>query len=221
MDIISNHEFNAICQDGNTKVIKFGKVDQPKVFEKNGNTIIKLFYPKKSKLSSDRIWPRAMRFYRNVKKLHERGYNAPIVSKIQFCPESKMYLMYYPKIAGSDVRYLANNNQLHIIKHVAHLMADLHDKGVFFRCIHLENLLYQTNGEFALLDVTDVRFKKKPLNLYARYRNLKHLFQEPLDKNTWQAFGVKEFMHEYFKAVKLSKYSCKVLTHLIMRSLHS
>jgi serine/threonine protein kinase len=220
MDIISSQEFNDICHDDNTVIIKFGKIDQPKVFEKNGNTIIKLFYPKKSKLSSDRIRPRAMRFYHNVKLLQKYGYNAPVVTKVQFCPDLKIYLMYYAKIQGCDVRNLAKNGKLDIIRHVAHLLANLHTNGIFFRSVHLENLLYQPDGQFALLDVTDVRFKRKALTFYSRYRNLKHLLQEPHDRDVWQAFGVNDFMNEYFKSANLSTYSRSILSYLIKRRIN-
>jgi len=219
MNIISHQAFNAICEDSNTTIIKYGKVDQPKVFEKNGNTIIKLFYPKKSRLSSDRIWPRALRFYRNVQALQHHGYNAPIITNVQFCPELKIYLLHYPKIQGQDVRHLARNGKLTIIHEVAHLLADLHRNGIFFRSIHLENLLYQPDGKFALLDVTDVRFKKRALSFYLRYRNIKHLFQEPNDKDIWQAFGIQHFMDEYFKLAKLPNYSRILLSYLIKRTL--
>lgn len=217
MDIITSLEFAAICHDENTHTIKFGKVDQPKVFEKDGNIIIKLFYPKKSKLSSDRIRPRALRFYRNVKKLHVHGYSVPIVEKVKFCPDLKMYMLYYPKILGNNVRVLARSGHLDVIRHVALLLADLHVKGIFYRSIHLENLLYQPDGKLALLDVTDVKFKSRALSVYYRYRNLKHLLHEPHDKSLWKAFGIENFMNEYFKHAGLSNNAEKILRYLIKR----
>lgn len=217
MDIISCHEFAAICHDTNTQIIKFGKVDQPKVFEKNGNTIIKLFYPKRRKITSDRIRPRAIRFYRNVDKLFGRGYSVPRIDKMQFCPDLKMYLLYYPKIQGCNVRYHAQNGNLDIITEVARLLADLHKKGIFFRSIHLENLLYQPDGKFALLDVTDVKFRSGALSLYLRYRNIKHLLNEPMDKEIWHAFGISRFMSEYFRFAGLKHYSGLLLNRLVMR----
>lgn len=218
MEIISTDTFQSICHDRDTKTIKFGKsLDQPKVFEQSGSTIIKLFYRKKSRLSSDHIRPRAMRFYKNVNKLHTHGYAVPRIDKIQFCPELKIYLLYYAKIEGKDVRYLANHGDLHVISHVAKLMADLHVNGIFFRSIHLENLLYQPDGKMALLDVTDVRFKSRPLNLYERYRNLKHLFKEPYDRELWQAYGIANFMREYFETAQLSRSSERILTYLVAR----
>jgi tRNA A-37 threonylcarbamoyl transferase component Bud32 len=217
MDIISTDEFNTICQDSSMKVLKVGRGDLPKVMEKNGDTIIKIFYPKKSKFSSDRIWPRAMRFYKNVKRLQSNGYHAPEITKVQFCSDLKIYLLHYRKLDGQDVRSLVQSGQLHIIKEVAHLVANLHTQGIFFRSIHLENLLYQPDNKFALLDVADVRFKSKNLSLSIRYRNLKHLFLVQMDKPSWKAFGINQFMNEYFKHANLALPSRKLLSWFIQR----
>jgi len=219
LDIISSREFYDICNNQNHKIIKFGKVNQPKVYEKDGHTIIKLFYPKQRLLSSDRIKPRAMRFYNNVKSLHTHGYDVPQVNKVQFCPELKMYVIYYHKIQGDDVRTLAKQGNLNIIYNVAHLLADLHKNGIFFRSIHLENLLSKPDGNIALLDLTDVTFKSRALTIYRRYRNIKHLFQEPNDRELWQAFGVKNFLDAYFKSAKLPKISQTLLAIFIKRSI--
>lgn len=217
MEIISNREFYDICNDSNTKTIKFGKVDQPKVYEKD-NTIIKLFYPKKSLLSSDRIKPRAIRFYNNVKSLYSQGYDVPRITKLQFCPDLRMYLIHYNKIQGGDVRSLARHGKLDLINNVADLLADLHKNGIFFRSIHLENLLYQPDGKMALIDITDVRFGSRPLPLYLRYRNIKHLLLHRDDRDLWQAFGAKNFLDVYFKSAALSGFSRKLLSHLVNRA---
>lgn len=219
LDIISSREFYDICNNQNNKIIKFGKVNQPKVYEKDGDTIIKLFYPKQRLLSSDRIRPRAKRFYNNVKSLHTHGYDVPKVNKVQFCPELKMYVIYYNKIQGNDVRTLAKHGDLNIIYNVADLLADLHKNGIFFRSIHLENLLSKPDGKIALLDLTDVKFKSRALTIYLRYRNIKHLLQEPNDRELWQAFGVKTFLDAYFKSAKLSRMSQMLLTTFIKRSI--
>jgi tRNA A-37 threonylcarbamoyl transferase component Bud32 len=219
LDIISSLDFFNICNHQNNKIIKFGKVNQPKVYEKDDDTIIKLFYPKQRLLSSDRIKPRAIRFYKNVKSLHSHGYDVPKVNKIQFCPELKMYAIYYNKIQGNDVRTLVKHGNLNIINHVAELLADLHKNGIFFRSIHLENLLLKPDGKIALLDLTDVKFKPRALTLSFRYRNIKHLLQEPNDKDLWQAFGINNFLDAYFKFANLSKISRTLLNLLIKHSI--
>lgn len=217
MEIISTAEFNKICNEINTIIIKFGEVDQPKVYMKNGCTILKLFYPKKNWVTSDRIRPRALRFCRNSKNLRELGYQVPDVTKIQYCADSKIYLVYYPKIEGTDVRKAAALNPS-ILHDVAHFTADLHRKGIFFRSIHLENILYTKENKLALIDLTDVRFKSSSLSIYHRYRNLKHLFQTPRDQNILNAFGKEKFLKIYFKASQLSAFAEKLLGRLIRKT---
>ncbi|MBX3708525.1 MAG: hypothetical protein KIT56_01390 [Gammaproteobacteria bacterium] len=219
MDIISSHEFNEICHHKNVKTIKYGYGKQPKVFEKDGNTIIKLFYPKKRLLSSDKYRPYALRFQNNILSLRMHGYDVPNVIKTEYCSELKIYLVYYQKIEGEDIRGLANKGKLEAIQHVADLIADLHQKGIFFRSIHLENLLYKPDGTIALLDITDVRFQSTSLTMYSRYRNLKHLLQEPNDRALWQAFGISNFLKAYFKSTTLSTLSKIVLTYMLKHAI--
>ncbi|VVC74836.1 hypothetical protein AQUSIP_01080 [Aquicella siphonis] len=219
MDIITSSEFNDICNNINTIIVKFGRINQPKVFEKDGKTIIKLFYPKQKWLSSDRLNPRALRFYKNIQSLHQQGYDVPRIIKIQYCSDLKIYLVYYDKIEGDDVRKLVNQGALDLLHSVAELVAGLHQNGIFFRSIHLENLLYKPDGTFALLDITDVRFKSRPLTLHLRYRNLKHLLLERNDKEIWQKFGVDNFLAAYFRHVTLPPASRERLSRMIYRAI--
>jgi tRNA A-37 threonylcarbamoyl transferase component Bud32 len=215
MEIITNSDFEQICSQERIKILKLGRGTLPKVYEKD-NIIIKLFYPKQTRLSSNTIRPRALRFYKNCQRLLKKGYIAPKILDLQYCKERRIHVVHYQKIAGQDVRYLANNGQIEILKNVSQLIADLHHHGVYIRCIHLENLLYQTTGHCALIDVTDVRFKSKSLNIYTRFRNLKHLFSTREDKAIWNEYGIARFIADYFKAARLSNASQKILKYLIM-----
>lgn len=218
MDIISSSEFDKIFNNINTIIVKYGRINQPKVYEQHGNTIIKLFYRKETWLSSDRIRPRAMRFYKNIQSLQQHGYDVPRVIKMQYCKELKIYLVYYEKIAGNDVRKLADQGRVDLLDDVIRFIASLHESGIFFRSIHLENLLYKPDGSFALLDITDVRFKSGPLSLYMRYRNLKHLLKERHDRHIWKKFGIDKFLETYFSQTTLSPVSQTILTRLVRRA---
>jgi len=218
MKHISRDEFNAIVNESGLKILKYGLPNQPKVYEKDSDTIIKLFYRKKKWMSSDRIIPRAMRFCRNINSLRDRGYTVPTVLDIKYCTHSRMHVVYYTKVAGEDTRSLAKKGNIAIIEEVAKMVADLHDKGVFFRSIHLENLLYQAKDKFALIDLAGVRFKSGPLSTLLRYRNLRHLLGEPDDRELWLAFGVDKFLKLYFQHAKLSNTAEKVITYLIKRN---
>jgi tRNA A-37 threonylcarbamoyl transferase component Bud32 len=217
MEMISRREFVEICRNINTLTIKLGHADRPKVLEKDGRTIVKIFYPKKKWVTSDKLKPRAMRFYDNVQRLHQQGYAVPNITKTQYCSSLKTYLIHYDKISGEDVRTFASRGNLHIIHRVAQLMADLHQKGIFFRSIHLENLLHQEDGRLALIDISDVRFKHRPLSLHLRYRNIKHLLQATHDKEIWAAFSVDRFLESYCKAAAISRFGHKMLAYFLKK----
>jgi serine/threonine protein kinase len=121
-------------------------------------------------------------------------------------------------VSGEDTRSLAKKGNLAVIQQVAKVVADLHQKGVFFRSIHLENLLYQSDDKFALIDLAGVRFKSSALSTLLRYRNLRHLLGEVDDRELWQAFGVDNFLKLYFKHAQLSEAAEKVITFLIKRN---
>jgi len=215
MQFITNVQFNQICLQDNLKVLKICQGTKPKVLEKE-DVIIKLFYPKKSRFSSSKVKPRALRFYRNCERLLEKGYLAPKILDFQYYKDERIHLIHYQRLEGYDIRYLAARDPA-IIFEVAKFIADLHANGVWFRGIHLENLLYQANGQFALIDVADLKFRARALSLYIRYRNLKHLFNTREDHAIWEKFGVENFLKEYFAASGLGKISEKVLRYLLSR----
>ncbi len=217
MDVISKSEFTDILEHRNHKLIKYGRGTQPKVLEKDGTTIIKLFYPKRKLLSSNKIKPHAIRFCKNISTLRKYGYVVPRVLNTQYCRELKTYVVYYSKIEGDDIRALVTKGRTHLVEEVAKFLAELHNRGIFFRAIHLENLLYTADNKFALIDITDVHFSRRPLSLWVRYRNLKHLFSEPYDREIWRSFGVVNFLNQYYDAAKLSTASRRLLTYLIRR----
>lgn len=218
MDQISSAEFDTMCQDKALKIIKYGRGIQPKVFEKDGSTMIKLFYPKKRLISSTRFKPQALRFSDNITGLHARGYNVPSLIRVQHCTDLNTYLVHYQKIEGQNIRALAKLGKMHLIEDVAKLVANLHKDGIIFRSIHLENLLYKSDGSLALIDIADVRFKDKPLNIYLRYRNLVHLFASEDDQALWEAFGIQNFLNRYFAAAKSSNTVRRIISFLIHRS---
>lgn len=217
MEMILARDVDDICNQPNLKILKTGNsVHEPKICEAD-DTIIKFFYPKRRLFSSDRFKPYAMRFCNNIEKLQAYGYSVPNIVKVKYCAERKLYLVYYKKLAGVDVRTIAKTKGLNFITHVSKLIADMHAQGIFFRSIHLENLLKQPDNKIGLLDIADVRFNKKPLSLYTRYRNIKHLLQNQCDAEIWKAYGINKFLKEYFSHSTLSQFSRMILTKMVMK----
>lgn len=177
----------------------------PKVFESKDDCIIKLFRQRKL-ISSNRIYPYAKRFVKNAKALMTRKINAVDVEYCKRLQGSMTYVVKYKKVQGVDVREkLLENSSVELWDNLAKFIAQLHDKGVFFRGIHLGNILSLDNGTFALIDITSIKFNKKPLSLQARRRNLNHLINYRDDEEHFQALGKSDFLHLYFQYTKLSE----------------
>lgn len=218
MDIISAHQLNDICNQKDNKVVQT-ICNKPKVLETKTGEMIKLFYPRKKRLSSNSYKPYALRFCNNARQLRSLNFTAPDIKKIQYCPDLMTHVVYYEKLTGETMDTCpAIKTQENIIPIVA-FIAKLHSKGVFFRSIHLSNLLYNADGNFALIDISDVKFTKKSLPLYLRYRNLKHVLLYKEDQNFWNNFGVNNFLHHYFKFSNSSFFARKILTFLLNKKI--
>jgi hypothetical protein len=76
-------------------------------------------------------------------------------------------------------------------------MAQLHLTGVYFRSLHLGNVLLQSQGGLALIDVADMRFRNRPLNGSERARNFKHLLRKPEQRAIIERFGMDKFLELY------------------------
>jgi hypothetical protein len=61
-------------------------------------------------------------------------------------------------------------------------MAQLHERGVYFRSLHQGNVLLMDDGEFGLIDIADLRIFPSPLRNALRQRNLRHMQRYPQDR---------------------------------------
>lgn len=218
MEIITAETFKTYCQNPNFRHLEV-KEDMPKVLEAGPDQIIKIFYPRSRKWSSSRYRPHALRFCRNVKKLAELNIAAPSVQKIQYCKELNTYLVLYQKLHGESVYQSIKAGNKQLMHHTIRFVSHLHDKGIYFRGLHLTNLLLLDNNQIALLDVVDMQFKNKPLSLLARYRNLKHLFFHRMDHQFWLQINREELLKSYIANSSLSLISKKIFSGLLNKLL--
>jgi tRNA A-37 threonylcarbamoyl transferase component Bud32 len=215
MIIISINDFQTLVTNPTYLKIKTS-FDRPKLLEAPDGRMIKIFYPRKKKISSNQFKPYALRFCQNSEKLTALGFIAPKIDEIKYCPELNIYILAYQKIPGENTRILTQQNSSVFLRDIAKFVARLHQQGVFFRGIHLENLLYHPAMHFVLLDIVDVKINKTALNIFVRYRNLKHLFKTEDDKEFWSKGNKLMFLTEYFTNSKISNFSKKILSKLLL-----
>lgn len=156
--------------------------------------IIKTYYRRRW-LSRSIIQPPAMRFARNARELLSRGFGAPVVRAVYYFPPAKMHLLTYDRLPGSDLRSVSGTDPARL-QALPRFLAQLHAAGVYFRGIHLGNILLDEN-RLALIDIADLSFSKRPLTPTKRARNLAHLLDHGADQALFAQYGREHFISSY------------------------
>lgn len=166
--------------------------------------------------SSSRIWPYAQRFVHSAELLHERGILAPKVKAQYYYPTGRCDILIYDFLEGKSLHTYASENNYSHLENFTGFIAKLHDLGIFFRDLHFDNVIVH-KGEFALIDIASVRFRRwrRSLNLMHRAKNLVHMFSKNEDQAIYRVFGKNNFLCRYAEYAKLSTHKVAILHQLI------
>lgn len=182
------------------------------------NRIIKLFYPRR-RFTSARIYPYAIRFWNNTKRLQARGIATVQCQQLRYDPQQLRHLITYPLLPGTPLRECLQDGRCgdeHLAE-LAGFIATLHTSGVLFRSIHLGNILVLEDGRFGLIDVADMSIRPWSLGLFRRARNFRHLLHDRRDREILGKFGYHRFLAEYETAAGITGYRSRLLRSLIKR----
>ena len=184
----------------------------PKVYLLPDQRIIKLFRVKRL-LSLSAIYPYSLRFARNARRLNSMGIPAPHVERLFFCSAVRRYGIIYPMLEGESLVKLlgATPEDDRLVEQLADFIAQLHEQGVYFRSLHLGNVLLLPNGTLGLIDVADLRLRRHPLGMAARRRNFRHLFRLPEHRAVFERFGMGRFLECYCQAAGIPSHRSREL----------
>ncbi len=170
----------------------------------NGH-IVKLIRIKRW-LSLSVIYPYSLRFRRNAVRLTVKGVPSVVVERVFYCHQIRRHGVIYPMVQGESLEKIADQGRISddLFQKLAVFVALLHRKGIYFRSLHLGNVLLLPNGELGLIDVADMRFFRYPLRMDQRRRNFRHLFRTSAHRKIFAQFGVDRFLGLYVDAANLS-----------------
>lgn len=156
----------------------------PKVLLTPQKTIVKIF--RRKRLLSSALWsPYSLRFIKNAERLKKIGI--PTVTPIKHMKVKKQPLtvVEYIPLTGKTLKeiYLESfttfkNKNIEIREFIK----TLHEKGIYFRSLHLGNIVLTPSGKLGLIDIADMRFFGKPLSNSQKKRNEEH-FRSYLKRN--------------------------------------
>ncbi|OLU24538.1 polymerase [Pseudomonas sp. PA15(2017)] len=152
-------------------------------------------YRRKRLLSSD-LWDLpAQRFADNARGLLRLGITAPYVLDVLMISERRLSAVLYQPLPGDTLRnrlrQLDARQRPALVKRFGTFLGELHQLGVYFRSLHLGNVLLLPDGSFGLIDLSDMKLESRPLAPWKRRRNLQHIlrYAEDIDWLTQQHLG--------------------------------
>lgn len=171
----------------------------PKVLCLKDSSYLKLFR-KRRLLSSETLKPYAKRFADNARRLQKLGFTAPqIIAVYRVKDGVNGTAVHYVPLPGTTLRQALEAaepaSQRNLIVQFGQLLALLHEHGVYFRSIHLGNVLVLPTADFGLIDVADMKIGRTALSLHMRQRNLKHMRRYEQDSQ-WLFNLHKDALHE-------------------------
>ncbi|HDZ57057.1 MAG TPA: toluene tolerance protein [Pseudomonas xinjiangensis] len=158
-----------------------------KVLKLVDGNFLKLFR-RKSWFSKNTFVTPAQRFANNAQALEDLDIPCPKVIGLYRVPNPFRSLVHYVPLEGHTLRALLAGDPSRRAKAFAKLpefVETLHDTGVYFRSLHLGNIVLTTDDRLGLIDISDLRIYSKPLSKSMRTRNYQHLLRYSDD---WESF---------------------------------
>jgi hypothetical protein len=183
MQLLSLSDYQALIEG--SEALTSERVDgreSPKVLRLKDQSILKLFRLKRL-ITSARLVPHTTRFQNHADKLRALGIPTVDIKAIYNIAAIKRTAVQYHPLEGLTLREHCQRNPLKagLAKQLGLFFQFLHAHGIYFRSIHFGNMVRTPQGHIGLIDIVDMRFRKSPLNLSLRIRNLRHLLRYDTD----------------------------------------
>ncbi|MFS2125804.1 phosphotransferase [Pseudomonas sp. Pseusp97] len=173
-----------------------------KVLHLRDGSFLKLFRRKRL-ISTALLSPPDKRFQNNCLALSAKGIPCPRPLRTYSFPDIERTAVRYEPLPGHTLRsYIPTQEperQLQMLRELAAFIARLHDLGIYFRSLHLGNVILTPSGEYGLIDLSDLRTRSAPLSRALRKRNFKHLLRYKKDLGLIRKLGLAAFFDFYNK----------------------
>jgi hypothetical protein len=152
-----------------------------KVLELADGSFLKLF--RRKRLISSAAWyPYARRFVDNAAALALRGIPVPRVIAALCIPSVERDAVRYQPLAGTTLRALAHSGldtetERRLKRQFTDFVIRLHFLGIYFRSLHLGNVVLTPAGELGLIDFSDLSVRRRPLSVFMRRRNIRRMLE--------------------------------------------
>lgn len=181
----------------------------PKVVRLPSGLLLKIFRSRRNPLIA-RLRPDARRFADRASRLQALDIRTPRIDECCWIERDKaISACLYQPLEGEALDRLFRDSRPRfdvLLPRLAAYIHRLHQRGIYFRSLHLGNILLTPDGDFGLIDFLDIRFKRGPLGKHLVQRNFAHL-KGYLKRRKVQDFPWDELVEHYRQVQATGKVS--------------
>ncbi len=163
--------------------------------------ILKIFRVKRS-FSSANLFSYARSFCRNEKRLRQLGIPTIQVKQLfRLSTDNKTAVLYTP-LAGITVRELFSRGILtsEHAQTLGEFIARLHDLGIYFRGLHSGNIVLTPQGQWGLIDISEMTIFPWRLERRRRKRNFARYWRSAAEATSFGLENIKVLISAYCAA---------------------
>lgn len=172
----------------------------PKVVALPNGLYLKIFHTRRASWLA-RLRPAAIRFAQNARTLAAQGIATPEITESFWLDRDKgLSGCLYRPLPGQSLEGLFRESpEILIAKlpELASFIRNLHARRIYFRSLHIGNILLLPTGRFGLIDFLDLQKKLLPLNDWQIRRNLRHM-QNHLERKKLGSFPFEALQALYY-----------------------
>lgn len=175
-----------------------------KVLRLTDGSMLKLF--RRKRLVSSAAWyPYARRFADNCVTLAERAIPCPKVISVFRIAKIQRDAVHYAPLEGQTLRQIMREPDSgdELRADLGRFIAELHEKGIYFRSAHLGNVILTPQRTLGLIDIADMKTFRGPLRKSLRLRNFKHMLRYSEDRKWLLGQNNQAFFNGYLAAQSL------------------
>ncbi len=166
-----------------------------KVYLLADGNFLKVFRRKRL-ISSALLRPYSQRFVDNAARLAQLGIpTLEVISQHKLDMPGRTAVLYRP-LPGRTLLQMSRDEGFSwdiYLPRLIELIRQLHRSGVYFRSLHLGNVVVTPDQRLGLIDVADMRFLRPPLSARMIRRNVQHMVRYIERENLGERFPLAAF----------------------------
>lgn len=141
----------------------------------------------------------AKRFSRNIYRLKQRNIPVPTMKALYRIEGTLLTAVQYVPLAGDTIKDLMRQQQLNpdIAYQVGQFIAHIHALGIYFRGLHVGNIILTPSGECGLIDISELSIYTYSLGPYRRLRNFARFWRNAQDKDHFTVGNTQALIKGY------------------------